>query len=337
MSSPYKIYLTGADDYRWALYEDQQQTKASISDFVDFVPVSDANIIHSVYWESLKSIPDDVLSKRTVICNLSGEWSRYENDHAEPFLKVADIVDVWVVRSRGAEKVLKDRGLNSFYIPYTVNVKTFYPLHEHERLKFRKKLGIAPTAYVMGNFMRDSTAGKICQPKLVKGPDRFVAIAKALCERNIPVHVLLAGPRRHWIRQQLKKEKIPFTFYGYKLWFDDMRINTLSRAKLNRLYNVLDLSLVSSRSEAGPHAILEAAAACRPQLSSRVGIAEDVLHDDQLFSGNDEAVEKIAHDFLTRNLSQFCREGYQTIQNHHTAHAASMMYKALYAHALKEK
>ena len=53
---------------------------------------------------------------------------------------------------------------------------------------------------------------------------------------------------------------------------------------LNKLYNTLDLYLVTSRYEGGPQAILECGITRTPILSTRVGIAPEILHEKSIFS-----------------------------------------------------
>lgn len=330
-----QVYLTGADQYQWALREDYNQTIAAAKEIADFVDITKAEIIHSVYWEALKSIPQEKLSAVPVICNLSGEWSRYEQDAGAVFLDIAAKVDIWIVRSQKAMELLLQKGYHAFYIPYTVDTNVFRPLNDDERSRIRNRLKLPEKKYIIGNFMRDSTAGRICSPKLVKGPDLFVEIVSRLHKKGHPVHVLLAGPRRHWIRSRLHEERIPYTFAGYKVWFDDMRINTLPRKTLNELYNILNLSLVSSRSEAGPHAILEAAATRCPQISSRVGIAEDVLESVQIYDCVDEAVAKIETDILHGELSIHASANCSHILSRNTAESCAKSYQEAYCDAVK--
>lgn len=331
----HQVYLTGADQYQWALREDYNQTIAAAHSLADFVDISKAEIIHSVYWERLKSIPRDKLSALPVICNLSGEWARYEHDAGATFLDIASKVDIWIVRSRKAKELLLQKGYRALYIPYTVDTGVFRQLDNDKKSRIRKSLNIPENTYLIGNFMRDSTAGRICSPKLVKGPDIFVEIVSTLHKRGLPVHVLLAGPRRHWIRKRLGEMQVPYSFAGYKLWFDDMRINTLPRKKLNELYNILNLSLVSSRSEAGPHAILEAAAARCPQLSSRVGIAEDILEATQIYDTIDEAIARIEEDIRLGTLSNHTAANYTHILSRNTAESCARSYQEAYCDAAK--
>src|SRR3546814_8057171 len=66
-----------------------------------------------------------------------------------------------------------------------------------------------------------------------------------------PVHVVLAGPRRTWIRRRLQALRVPYTFVGTTTANDreDLAANTLPREVLNELYNIVDLCLIASRSE----------------------------------------------------------------------------------------
>jgi glycosyltransferase involved in cell wall biosynthesis len=326
----HRIFLTGADEYQWALKEDYDQTIAATKSFANHVSLNQADIIHAVYWEALKKLPDTALKNKFVICNLSGEWERYEHDAGDAFLNIAEKVDVWVVRSRQAEHNLQQRGYKAYYIPYTVNTNLFFALDQMKKREIRKRYKIPDETYIIGNFMRDSTAGQLYTPKLVKGPDILTEIVTKLHRQGLPIHVLLAGPRRHWVRRELKRNGVPFSFAGFRVWFDDMRFNTLHRSKLNELYNILDLSIVTSRSEAGPHAILEAAAAHCPQLSSQVGIAEDVLPKDLIYTTPDEAIVKIKEDILSRTIATLTELSYKKVQSSFIPSAAENLYRELY-------
>ena len=55
---------------------------------------------------------------------------------------------------------------------------------------------------------------------------------------------------------------------------------------LNKLYNCLDLYIVSSRIEGGPRAINECALAKVPIISSDVGIAQTILSKESIFDIN---------------------------------------------------
>ena len=58
--------------------------------------------------------------------------------------------------------------------------------------------------------------------------------------------VLLAGKRRQYIIEQLKKRGINYLYF-----------EMVDFSKLNELYNLLDLYIIASRVEGGPAAVLE--------------------------------------------------------------------------------
>ena len=132
------------------------------------------------------------------------------------------------------------------------------PANDARVAQVRRQLKTAEDAYLIGNFHRDSEGDDLLRPKLVKGPDLFVEIVKILRQMGQNIHIVLAGPRRHWIRQQLQHNNIPFTFFGEDTGArDDKSVNIQSKEMLNILYNILDLYIVSSRSEGGPQSIME--------------------------------------------------------------------------------
>src|SRR3546814_3197684 len=97
---------------------------------------------------------------------------------------------------------------------------------------------IPSVRYLVGSFQRDSVASDLVSPKLVKGPDVFCEIIRQAMDLGAPVHVVLAGPRRTWIRRRLQALRVPYTFVGTTTANDreDLAANTLPREVLNELY-----------------------------------------------------------------------------------------------------
>lgn len=149
-------------------------------------------------------------------------------------------------------------------IPNGVDTRQFRaPSDDSERLACRRALGLPETAFVIGSFQRDENdAG---EPKLVKGPDILVeAVTRA--HGRVPVHVLLAGPSREYVRSQLDARGIPHTYQRAE-----------SAADLLRFYHAIDAYLISSREEGGPATLRESLASGVPVVSTRVGLAVDLL------------------------------------------------------------
>ena len=74
---------------------------------------------------------------------------------------------------------------------------------------------------------------------------------------------------------QLDIENIPYTYF-----------EMISFEKINKLYNLLDLYIVSSRYEGGPQSILECALIKTPIISTDVGIASEILSAQSIFEMN---------------------------------------------------
>jgi glycosyltransferase involved in cell wall biosynthesis len=175
--------------------------------------------------------------------------------------------------------------------PYCVDPQVFRPIPDREAI--RRECGLPDEAIVVGNFHRDSEGADLGKPKAQKGPDIFLEVVKRLHRTNPRVTVLLAGPRRHWLREELKKAGIPYYFAGVVRDGDDYEVNILGRERLNQLYQALDLCLISSRWEGGPYSVLEAVFSGCPVVSTPVGMARDVLPEACIFRTVEEAVTAI--------------------------------------------
>ena len=103
------------------------------------------------------------------------------------------------------------------------------------------------------------------EPKLIKGPDVFCDLVKRI-KKKVSIHVLLTGPARGYVKKKLIEYNIPFSHVFLK----DYR-------EIVNYYNVLDLYLITSRSEGGPKALLEGMATGVPIVSTKVGMAPYII------------------------------------------------------------
>lgn len=134
------------------------------------------------------------------------------------------------------------------------------------------------------SFQRDTEGATINYqnplPKLEKGPDIFVNVAKGRDD----YYVCLGGWRRQYIQKQLPAEQWSYGLsYGQKLLNQDIDKPALATHEdVNVLYNILrqqrGIYLITSRHEGGPQAVLEASKTMCRILSTNVGIASEVLH-----------------------------------------------------------
>ncbi len=146
-------------------------------------------------------------------------------------------------------------------LPLGVDVDRFVPV-DGGRRRVRAKLGLRPETLYVGSFQRDGDDA----PKLVKGPDLLVEFAARLRARVPGIVLLLAGPARGWIRRALDARGVPYHYLG-----------VVPVPVLVQCFQACDLYVITSREEGGPMALLEALSSGVPVVSSRVGMAVDVI------------------------------------------------------------
>ncbi|MBE3139889.1 MAG: glycosyltransferase family 4 protein [Thermoplasmata archaeon] len=158
-----------------------------------------------------------------------------------------------------------------FLIPIGVNLD-FFPLGSAEtKIAARQKLNIPQSAFVIGSFQKDGVGwGEGLEPKLVKGPDVFLASIKELKAQIPELYVLLSGPARGYMKAGLDAMQVPYSHF----YLD-------SYPQIGELFKALDLYLVTARQEGGPKAILESMASGVPIISTRVGQATDLIQHGQ--------------------------------------------------------
>lgn len=311
-----KVFLTGGDNVGWALDEDLNLMRQALEQIpnVELTDLDSCDVVHSCWWLALEKIPVEKLAGKKVICHMSGEPFRY---FQQPnFSSVASRVGLWLSRTVQAQRQLENLGLANILVPYLIDFQTFRPLFtdKKEKAQVRYSLGIPKNAYVIGSFQRDTEGADLVTPKYVKGPDILLEIINLLHQKNHPVHVLLAGPRRFWLLKKLEERGIPYTYVGQKMEKDDIYVNTLPRSELNRLYNILDCYVISSRSEGGPHAVLEATAAKCAVISTPVGLALDALVSENIYTTVIDAVDIIEKDIKRLALAPITISNYERIR-----------------------
>lgn len=315
-----RVHLTAGDESGWAIDEDLRLLQNSLSGVCQLSSLARAEAVHSVWWAKLLQYRLGEFGRRHVLCYADNAPFYYVTE--PDFLKACALVTQWIGRSREAIAQFTALGLESRFAPYTFDPDVFHPLpKEHPEVReWIQKWRIPTDRYLIANFHRDTEGGNLNAPKLQKGPDAFLETVAWVHERGVPVHVLLAGPRRFWLRRQLRERGVPFTFVGVDTGDrDDFSVNILPRRVLNLLYNIADLYLISSRWEGGPHSVLESAATRCKVLSTPNGIAPDVLAPECVFRDVVEAGEIIQRDVSERFLDASVELHFERAHAHHTA------------------
>ncbi|MEK7148025.1 MAG: glycosyltransferase family 4 protein [Patescibacteria group bacterium] len=179
---------------------------------------------------------------------------RVSNKEMEGFLKTSGIAP---------EKVMR--------IPIGVDLDVFKPVTMEARQAARAQFSIREDAVVIGSFQKDGVGwGEGLEPKLIKGPDIFLKVIENIKQEFPNVFVLLSGPSRGYIKQGLEKLDVPYRHSFYQ----DYR-------EISKLYDALDLYIITSRVEGGPKACLESMAKGIPLLTTAVGQCRDLVNHGQ--------------------------------------------------------
>lgn len=322
-----KVHFTPGDGKGWALDEDLRQIRASLSGVIRETSAAAAQIIHAPFWQNLAMVEPGILRRAFVIAHADNPPFFYVKQ--PEFALGQTWVDLWVARSKEALEQFQALGLPATHIPYTIDPGLFFPIENKKAL--RREFGIPEDAYVIANFHRDTEGADLKTPKFQKAPEMMVAILKRVRDAGASFHVLLAGPRRHWIRGELEREGIPFTFVGQNgIEGDDFGKNILSREKLNKLYNASDLYLIPSRWEGGPQSTMEAAACRCKILSSPVGVSLDILEPASIFQSVEAAAQRIAEDIRLGILDSTITPQAQRWSSAHTTPVMAAALRGLY-------
>ncbi len=314
-----RVHFTTGDESGWAIDEDLRLLRGSLESICQSTSLARAEAVHAVWWQKLLRFSRRDFRGKHVLCYADNAPFFYA---VEPeFLRACDLVTHWIARSREAVGQFATLGLESRFAPYTFDPAVFRPLDpdDAERQALIARWRIPTDKYLIANFHRDSEGSDLEKPKLQKGPDAFLEIVAQLHDESAGIHVLLAGPRRHYLRTQLARRGVPFTFVGSVTpGRDDVGINILPRAQLNVLYSIAHVHLIASRWEGGPHSVLEAAGTRCKVVSTAVGIAPDVLAPECLFSDLPDACEILRRDLCNNHLAAFTEQHFQRAHTRHT-------------------
>ena len=226
-----------------------------------------------------QKVPKYFLKTKKVVCTyhhiVNSKFNKNDFDSLDYY------VDKYHVISNKTENQVREITRKTiFNHPFWVNQKLWFPINEKSNL--RKSFGFQEEQYLIGSFQRDTESSDLKSPKLEKGPDILFSIISEIDKENKNLTVVLTGKNRQYIINKLEEWDIKYKYF-----------EMVDLESINKLYNTLDLYIVSSRVEGGPQAILECAASKTPIISTDVGVASEVLNTGSIF---DEDFSKASPD-----------------------------------------
>lgn len=303
-----KIYLHGRDNMGWSIDSDHMNTKKFLKDIGHTITnnILRAELVHSVWWNQLLEKKYYLLRfKRRVIATATNEIRPDNPD----YLKAKKFVTLWIAPSIRQFEVLRKDGVNVAYQPFYVDEKVFRK-HEKSKEELANLLGIhygiIKDKLLIGSFQRDTLGADLMSPKWQKSPETLIQILSLLPARDKWL-LILAGPRRHFIINECEKKRIPYLYYGVKPLqkLDDITLNNLDQEKMALLYNLIDCYIVTSKSEGGPKAILEASFSKTFLFSTNVGFASDILDECCIYDNSNTVVNYLCQLIKQQNADFF--------------------------------
>lgn len=174
-------------------------------------------------------------------------------------------------------------------IPLGVEMSIF---QIRNKSSLRKKYSIPQDSFVVGSFQRDTD--KRGGPKWIKGPD-VIAESLNLAKNSIKnLFVLLSGPRRSYIVKKLQ---------SYDISIKHIEIEDF--VSMPEIYNCLDCYLIGSRVEGGPKAIMESLSCGVPVVSTKCGMAEDVINDSNGYLCNIDDIESLSDSLINVSKKKY--------------------------------
>ncbi len=256
--------------------------------------IKEADIIWIIAPWTWKKIPKHLLKSKKVICTVHHiDESKFKGKSKKIFFKRDKYVDEYhVISNKTYEQLrsLTNKKINT--IPFWINQNIWFEINDKN--KIFEELNLKRNKFYIGSFQRDTEGKDLISPKLSKGPDKFLELVEIYHSKNKDVEVILTGKRRQFVMNGLKDRGIKFTYFEMASF--DM---------INKLYNILDLYIVSSRFEGGPQSIMECAITKTPLISTNVGIASQILATKSIFSflTMGEAVPDTAYAF--QNIDKY--------------------------------
>ena len=214
-------------------------------------------------------------------------------------------------------------------IPIGVDLTHFEPYNLEKRMELKEKYNLPKNKTIIGSFQKDGVGWEEgIKPKLIKGPDTLCEVLHRI-HSEIKIHVFLTGPARGYVKQKLREYNIPYTHIYLNNYLD-----------IVECYNILDLYLITSRIEGGPQALLEGMATGVPLVSTKVGMASEIIENGvNGFIAEVDDIEmlyKYSKTILSKRevKETLVKNGLNIVQNFGWEHIAKDYYNKIYKRLL---
>jgi glycosyltransferase involved in cell wall biosynthesis len=226
---------------------------------------NDADIVWLLSNWVWRHIPINVLQEKQVITTIHHIVP--DKFNKQEFMDRDQYTNIYVVPCQITHDAIKEYTNKPIVIiPYWIDLD-IWPILKKKQC--RKELNLDSGKYIIGSFQRDTENFDGKSPKLCKGPDIFCDYIDRI-RKDIPnLHILLGGHRRQYVMNRLKDMEVEYTY-----------LELQPQEVLAKMYNSLDLYVTSSRIEGGNQSLLECSTMKVPILSTDVGMARVVLHNN---------------------------------------------------------
>ncbi len=181
-------------------------------------------------------------------------------------------VDQPVAMSKYAQTQAKEvYGIETAYIPHAISQKRYYPLSDEEKAKLRQKWGLVDKQ-IIGVVARNQ--GRKMLDRTIKS---FALIAKTNPKAVLLMHTDPADPAAVFhlpmlIKRHNLENRVLFTGMKYH--------DTFSYSKMNDVYNLMDVFLLTTSGEGFGVPLLEAMACEVPIVATDYTTTQELLIDD---------------------------------------------------------
>ena len=295
--------MKGGDYNSWALDQTLYYVKRGFREKTNWVYVDSiflADIVIFGWYPGFLENKLFITSSKILICILDNDSRKiYKEIFKDQNLQK---IDIWLTHSTREKKYLRNKGLNSFILPYPKKNKTYKPRIEKKYLSFINSLKLFKAKnnikLILSSQRDSSIVNNKWIPKKQKNPEYLIELYKESVKQNLSYILVLCGVRRHWILKELEKNNLPFILIGDKPNINDDYLKKLPRDLILEITKLCDFSIVTSSWEGGPLCIFESLEVGKPTFSTDVGFARDLLSKNFILSGNLENDIKIIKNIL---------------------------------------